>query len=242
MSGGREKSWKASYPGVFISASAEIAPELFEHPRFSTAAINAVTGPVVTRYIGALATALKAEGYAGDLLILHSGGGVLTARGGASLCSENCIIWNCSRCDCWRPHCSRMRFCECNQPRYGRHQHRHFPDVPGATPNATNMVRSEYGHPIMFPSVEVITIGAGGGSIASAGSGWIAAQRTTSAGADPGPACYGKGGTAATNTDANLLLGRLGERLLDGRLVLDRRRASRGCPTYGWLSAGIRRS
>jgi N-methylhydantoinase A len=58
-------------PGVFVCASAEIVPEMFEHPRFSTAMINAVTGPVVTRYISALDEALKADGYSGDLLILH---------------------------------------------------------------------------------------------------------------------------------------------------------------------------
>jgi len=68
-------------PGVFVCASAEVVPEMFEHPRFSTAMINAVTGPVVTRYISALDAALKADGYVGDLLILHSGGGVLTADG-----------------------------------------------------------------------------------------------------------------------------------------------------------------
>ena len=78
----------------------------------------------------------------------------------------------------------------------------------------------------MFPSVEVITIGAGGGSIAWLDPGGSLRNGPQSAGADPGPACYGKGGTAATNTDANLLLGRLGGGLLDGRLVLDRKRAS----------------
>ena len=62
-------------------------------------------------------------------------------RGGTSLRSESCVVRDRCRCDCWRAHCSRMRFCECNQPRYGRHQHRHFADVPGATPNAANMVR-----------------------------------------------------------------------------------------------------
>src|ERR1700757_2428534 len=84
----------------------------------------------------------------------------------------------------------------------------------------------EYGHPIMFPSVEVITIGAGGGSIAWLDPGGSLRNGPQSAGADPGPACYGKGGISATNTDANLLLGRLGEELLDGRLALDRQRAS----------------
>ena len=212
-------------PGVFISASAEIAPELFEHPRFSTAAINAVTGPVVTRYIGALAAALKAEGYAGDLLILHSGGGVLTADGArryaARVASSGIVAGAIAGA-----HIAR----ECG------FANAISLDMGGTSTDISLMYRGqlrmqptwsvEYGHPIMFPSVEVITIGAGGGSIAWLDPGGSLRNGPQSAGADPGPACYGKGGTSATNTDANLLLGRLGEGLLDGRLALDRQRAS----------------
>ena len=212
-------------PGVFVSASAEIAPELFEHPRFSTAVINAVTGPVVARYIGALAATLKAEGYAGDLLILHSGGGVLTAEGArryaARVASSGIVAGAIAGA-----HIAR----ECG------FANAISLDMGGTSTDISLMYRGqlrmqptwsvEYGHPIMFPSVEVITIGAGGGSIAWLDPGGSLRNGPQSAGADPGPACYGKGGTAATNTDANLLLGRLGEGLLDGRLVLDRRRAS----------------
>jgi N-methylhydantoinase A len=212
-------------PGTFISASAEIAPELFEHPRFSTAAINAVTGPVVARYIGALAAALKAEGYAGDLLILHSGGGVLTAEGArlyaARVASSGIVAGAIAGA-----HIAR----ECG------FANAISLDMGGTSTDISLMYRGqprmqptwsvEYGHPIMFPSVEVITIGAGGGSIAWLDPGGSLRNGPQSAGADPGPACYGKGGTAATNTDANLLLGRLGQALLDGRLALDRKRAS----------------
>ena len=80
----------------------------------------------------------------------------------------------------------------------------------------------EYGYPIMFPSIEVITIGAGGGSIAWIDPGRSLRNGPQSAGADPGPACYGAGGEAPTNTDANLVLGRLGDSLLDGKVSLDR--------------------
>lgn len=212
-------------PGVFISASAEIAPELFEHPRFSTTAINAVTGPVVGRYIGALAAALKAEGYAGDLLILHSGGGVLTAdaarRYAARVASSGIVAGAIAGA-----HIAR----ECG------FANAISLDMGGTSTDISLMYRGqlrmqptwsvEYGHPIMFPSVEVITIGAGGGSIAWLDPGGSLRNGPQSAGADPGPACYGKGGTSATNTDANLLLGRLGEGLLDGRLALDRKRSS----------------
>jgi N-methylhydantoinase A len=91
----------------------------------------------------------------------------------------------------------------------------------------------EYGYPIRFPSVEVSTIGAGGGSIA-----WIDAAGSLrngprSAGSDPGPACYGRGGEKPTNTDANLLLGRLGERLIGGAMTLDRSAAERAVSRIG---------
>ena len=207
-------------PGVFISASAEITPEMFEHPRFSTAVINAVTGPVVGRYIGALDTALKQQGYKGDLLILHSGGGVLTAEGSrryaARLASSGIVAGAIAG-----GHIAR----ECG------FQNAISLDMGGTSTDISLMYKGqlrmqstwsvEYGHPIMFPSVEVITIGAGGGSIAWRDPGGSLRNGPQSAGAAPGPACYGKGGLEATNSDANVVLGRLGTALLDGKLKLD---------------------
>jgi N-methylhydantoinase A len=104
--------------------------------------------------------------------------------------------------------------------------------VDGAT-RVTSDWYVEYGYPIKFPSVEVFTIGAGGGSIA-----WIDAAGSLrngpqSAGSDPGPACYGRGGEEPTNTDANLLLGRLGERLIGGAMTLDRSAAERAIARVG---------
>jgi N-methylhydantoinase A len=207
-------------PGVFISASAEIAPEMFEHPRFSTAVINAVTGPVVARYIGALDKALKDQDYKGDLLILHSGGGVLTAEGSrryaARLASSGIVAGAIAG-----GHIAR----ECG------FQNAISLDMGGTSTDISLMYKGqlrmqatwsvEYGHPIMFPSVEVITIGAGGGSIAWRDPGGSLRNGPQSAGATPGPACYGRGGVEATNSDANVVLGRLGTSLLDGKLKLD---------------------
>lgn len=80
----------------------------------------------------------------------------------------------------------------------------------------------EYGYPIGFPSIEILTIGAGGGSLAWKDEGGSLRNGPQSAGALPGPACYGQGGTEPTNSDANLVLGRLGENLLDGTMQLDK--------------------
>jgi N-methylhydantoinase A len=207
-------------PDVFVCASAEIVPEMFEHPRHSTAMINAVTAPVVSRYIERLDRSLKDAGYPGDLLILHSGGGVLTAAGasryaarlassgivagaiaGAQI-AQQCGFENAISLDMGGTSADISLCYKGNLP-------------------TTQRWHVEYGYPIMFPSIEVITIGAGGGSIAWIDPGGSLRNGPQSAGADPGPACYGTGGTAPTNTDANLLLGRLSGQLLDGEVRLD---------------------
>src|SRR3981189_1644914 len=79
----------------------------------------------------------------------------------------------------------------------------------------------EFGYPIRFSSIEVLTIGAGGGSLAWADEAGSLRQRTQTAGASPGPACYGNGNRQATNTDANVVLGRLGTSLAGGKIMLD---------------------
>ena len=86
----------------------------------------------------------------------------------------------------------------------------------------TNEWQVEYGHPIVFPSIEVLTIGAGGGSLAHIDIAGSLRNGPQSAGADPGPVCYRRGGEEPTNTDANLWLNRLGTDLADGEMTLDR--------------------
>src|SRR5438876_5323786 len=85
----------------------------------------------------------------------------------------------------------------------------------------------EYGYPICFPSIEVMTIGAGGGSFAWIDQAGSLRNGPQSAGANPGPACYGRGNDRPTNTDANLVLGRLGGNLIGGAMELDRAASER---------------
>ena len=94
--------------------------------------------------------------------------------------------------------------------------------VHGGELRTTNEWYVEYGHPIVFPSIEVLTIGAGGGSLATIDAAGSLRNGPQSAGSDPGPAAYGQGGEEPTNTDANLVLGRLGTRLVGGGMTLDR--------------------
>ena len=208
-------------PGVEITTSSETLPEIFEHERFSTTVVNAILSPVVGGYVARMNEALQQGGYASDLLMLHSGGGVMTpatagqfagrlagsgiaagaiaSRHIAMLCGyENSIGLDMGGTSC---------------------------DVSlvfGGESRVTKDWHIEFGYPIRFPSIEVLTIGAGGGSLAWIDDAGSLHNGPQSAGADPGPACYGRGNTVPTNTDANLALGRLGTSLAGGQIELDR--------------------
>ena len=208
-------------PGVEITTSSETLPEIFEHERFSTTVVNAILSPVVGGYVSRMNDALQEGGYESDLLMLHSGGGVMTpatagqfagrlagsgiaagaiaSRHIAMLCGyENSIGLDMGGTSC---------------------------DVSlvfGGESRVTKDWHIEFGYPIRFPSIEVLTIGAGGGSLAWIDDAGSLHNGPQSAGADPGPACYGRGNTTPTNTDANLALGRLGTQLAGGQIVLDK--------------------
>ncbi|MDE0050178.1 MAG: hydantoinase/oxoprolinase family protein [Rhodospirillales bacterium] len=208
-------------PGVEITTSSETLPEIFEHERFSTTVVNAILSPVVGGYVKRMNDALQKGGYASDLLMLHSGGGVMTpatagqfagrlagsgiaagaiaSRHIAMLCGyENSIGLDMGGTSC---------------------------DVSlvfGGESRVTKDWHIEFGYPIRFPSIEVLTIGAGGGSLAWIDDAGSLHNGPQSAGADPGPACYGRGNTTPTNTDANLALGRLGTQLAGGQIMLDK--------------------
>ena len=215
-------------PGVEITTSSETLPEIFEHERFSTTVVNAILSPVVGGYVNRMNEALQQGGYASDLLMLHSGGGVMTpatagrfagrlagsgiaagaiaSRHIAMLCGyENSIGLDMGGTSC---------------------------DVSlvfGGESRVTKDWHIEFGYPIRFPSIEVLTIGAGGGSLAWIDDAGSLHNGPQSAGADPGPACYGRGNTTPTNTDANLALGRLGTSLAGGRSSSTGRRRRPRC-------------
>ena len=207
-------------PDVHISISAEIMPEIFEHERFSTTMVNAVVSPVVVDYVSRLSDKLQDGGYTRDLLLLHTGGGVMTpasvkdfaARLAGSGIAAGAIA-------------SRFIGNLC-----GYENSIGF-DMGGTSTDVSLTYRGEstvtkdwyieYGYPIRFPSIEVLTIGAGGGSLAWKDEGGSLRNGPQSAGAMPGPACYSNGNMVATNSDANVVLGRLGHSLAGGDITLD---------------------
>lgn len=207
-------------PDVHISISSQIMPEIFEHERFSTTMVNAVVSPVVVDYVSRLNDKLADGGYSRDLLLLHSGGGVMTpasvkdfaARLAGSGIAAGAIA-------------SRFIGNLCGyENSIGFDMGGTSTDVSLAYQGNSTVTKDwyiEFGYPIRFPSIEVMTIGAGGGSLAWRDEGGSLRNGPQSAGATPGPACYGNGNEVATNSDANLVLGRLGTSLAGGDITLD---------------------
>ena len=219
-------------PAVAVSTSSGTLPEIFEYERFSTTVANAVLSPLVSGYVRRLEEQLAASGYAGDLLLLHSGGGVMTGamvQKFAGRIAASGIAAGAIACRHIAGLCGL-------QNAIGLDMGGTSTDISlvhEGHMRTTNQWAVEYGHPICFPSIEILTIGAGGGSLA-----WIDAAGSLrngpqSAGADPGPACYGAGGTEPTNTDANVVLGRLGGELVGGAVTLDHDAAERAMTRVG---------
>src|SRR5438132_5459727 len=210
-------------PGARVVASHEIAPEFREYERASTTAADAYLGPVCAHYFrslaercrdaglpeplvmrssGGVATIDEAARHAALVLVSGPAGGVVGAARVASLAGvENAISFDMGG--------TSTDVCLISGGRAER-----------------TLERSVGGLPIRLPMVDIHTVGAGGGSIAWRDAGGALRVGPRSAGANPGPACYGGGGAEPTVTDANLLLGRLPERLAGG-LELDRDAAAR---------------
>jgi N-methylhydantoinase A len=207
-------------PDVPISISSEILPEIFEHERFSTTVVNAALSPVVVDYTSRLGARLAEAGYKSDLLLLHTGGGVMTAgsvRDFAGRLAGSGIAAGAIA--------SRHIAAQCGFPNsIGLDMGGTSCDVSLAYEGQSRVTKDwfiEFGYPIRFPSIEVLTIGAGGGSLAWTDEAGGLRNGPQSAGANPGPACYGRGNTVPTNTDANVTLGRLGTALAGGSITLD---------------------
>jgi N-methylhydantoinase A len=217
---------EAELPGVTVSTSAEVLPEIFEHERFSTTVANAVLSPLISGYVNRLQDRLAEQGYDGDVLLLHSGGGVMTPK-----LAERFAVRLAASGIAAGAIASRHIATLCGFPNaIGFDMGGTSTDVSLVYQGEERVTKEwfvEYGYPICFPSIEVLTIGAGGGSFAWIDEAGSLRNGPQSAGAHPGPACYGRGNDRPTNTDANLVLGRLGANLIGGAMGLDRDAADR---------------
>jgi N-methylhydantoinase A len=225
-------------PGVSISTSAEVLPEIFEHERFSTTVANAVLSPLIGGYVRRLSDRLSEHGYENDVLLLHSGGGVMTPK-----TAERLAVRLAASGIAAGAIASRHIATLCGFPNaIGFDMGGTSTDISlvyGGEERVTKEWFVEYGYPIVFPSIEVLTIGAGGGSFAWIDEAGSLRNGPQSAGAVPGPACYGRGNDRPTNTDANVVLGRLGSELIGGAMTLDRDAAARAITQHIGVPLGL---
>lgn len=234
----------------FVSASHEISREFREYERTSTAVLNAYVGPSTAHYLARFGDSLRQAGFAGNLYLMGSNGGVLTedeTRVRPLLLVESGPVGGAA-----------------GAAELGAQlglKHLVAFDMGGTTAKAVLIEDGEAvvsplywvggydrGYPVQAAVLDIVEVGAGGGSIAGINELGAVQVGPRSAGAAPGPACYARGGTEPTVTDANLWLGRLdGERFLGGTMKLDggladaalTDLATRLGQTTEWLAAGI---
>jgi N-methylhydantoinase A len=211
------------YPRARVVASHEVAPEFREYERASTTAVDAYLGPVVSRYLEALGAACGGAGLP-EPLVMRSSGGVATLAEAAAHPALALVSG---------PAAGVVGAAKV--ARVAGIENAIALDMGGTSTDVCLIAGGEAeraserevaGLPLRLPTVDLQTVGAGGGSLVWRDSAGALRVGPESAGADPGPACYGRGGTRPTVTDANLLLGRLPERLA-GNLQLDRAAADR---------------
>jgi N-methylhydantoinase A len=212
-------------PNLFVSASHELSREYREYERTSTVAANAYVGPKVSQYLGDLERRLRGSGFAGNLMIMQSNGGLSDVE----LARRQCIQMMESG-----PAAGvvgTMALCEMLDLETAIAF-----DMGGTTAKASVIRRGEpslspdyfiggynEGLAVRIPVLDIVEVGTGGGSIGWLDEGGGLHVGPRSAGAEPGPASYGRGGTEPTVTDANVILGRLSpERFLGGEMRLNR--------------------
>lgn len=216
-------------PGLYISTSSEVFPFMREYDRFTTTTVNAYVQPVVDRYLGGLEKGFQEKGFRGNLYIMTSSGGTVTTDTARRL-PVRMLESGPAAGVLMSAHLGRNM----NLPNLLSY------DMGGTTAKGClirkGTPRKEYhmevarvhefkqgsGLPIKTPVIDMIEIGSGGGSIAEVDQRGLIKVGPQSSGADPGPACYGLGGTQATLTDANLVLGYLDpDFFVGGRMALD---------------------
>jgi N-methylhydantoinase A len=212
------------FPDMFVTASHELSQEYREFERTSTTAANAFVGKTIRRYVGELEASLREKSFDGSLFIVKSSGGLYSAEEAQSKC-----IWMLESGPA-AGVVGAKALCD----EIGLKDAIAF-DMGGTTAKAgvirdgqalttsTGMIGGYLrGLPVQVAMIDISEVGTGGGSIARVGPGGSLRVGPQSAGAEPGPACYGRGGSEPTVTDANLVLGRLGaDRFLGGEMQLD---------------------
>ncbi|MBI3434862.1 MAG: hydantoinase/oxoprolinase family protein [Proteobacteria bacterium] len=215
---------QAACPDMFVTASHELSQEYREYERTSTAAANAYVGPRVRRYLAEMDAHVKNAGFDGNFFIVQSSGGLFDVVEAQDACIRMLESGPAAGVIGTRILCANA----------GLDNAIAF-DMGGTTAKAGVIHGGQVlmtggaliggyatGLPLQIPMIDIQEVGAGGGSIARVETGGALRVGPQSAGAQPGPACYGGGGVEPTVTDANLVLGRLAaDRFLGGEMTLD---------------------
>ena len=228
------------FPEAYLTLSSEINPEFREYFRASTTVINTVLMPIVARYVDKLQGEIAARGFKSGLYVMQSGGGLMTgevardkparmvesgpAAGviaastlGTLLGYSNVISFDMGGTT------AKAGLVERGRPKLAANY-----EVGSAAISPDAHGRKGSGYPLNTPVIDLVEIGAGGGSIAWIDTGGALRVGPQSAGADPGPACYMAGGTLPTVTDANVVLGRIDpDYFLGGEMKLDQKAAEK---------------
>lgn len=233
---------RSVWPNAYVTAATEILPEIREFERASTATLNAYLQPVVSSYLERLENALSGRGFSGDILIVQSNGGVMavdtarrypvrTALSGpaAGVIAATAIARAAGFDD--------IITCDMGGTSFD------VSLVTGGKAALAAQTAIDFGMVVRTPMIEITTIGAGGGSIASVDRSGLLQVGPESAGSDPGPVCYGLGNERPTVTDANLVLGRINpDRPIGGKLArldVEAARAAIGAHVARPLGLGI---
>ncbi|HET9244066.1 MAG TPA: hydantoinase/oxoprolinase family protein [Gaiella sp.] len=222
-----------SLPGVPISLSSDVAPEFREYLRASTTVINAALQPIVSRYLASVERRLADVGVRAKLLVMQSSGGVFgseaaarrpvfmvesgpaagviaSANLGTALGCPDVLSFDMGGTT------AKIGLVQDGMPRVRKDY------AVGSQAAAGVGAQALSGYPVRTPAIDLVEIGAGGGSIAWIDTGGMLRVGPRSAGAEPGAVCYGRGGTEPTVTDANLVLGRLNPGyILGGEIEVD---------------------
>jgi N-methylhydantoinase A len=196
------------WPNQYITVGSELLPEYREYERGTTAAINGFVQPIIVRYLHTLAADLAGQGYRRDLLVMQGNGGTMSvdvaARHAVStLMSGPAAGIKAAAYTALAAGHRNIISCDMGGTSFD------VGVIRDGRPALTTDKEMGYGLPVRVPMIDIHTIGAGGGSIARVNTAAILQVGPESAGADPGPISYGRGGEEPTITDANLVLGRL---------------------------------
>ncbi len=221
-------------PGVAVSISSEVSPQMREYERFNTTVANAYIKPLMTSYLGRLEQRLAAEGVDCRIFLMHSGGGIISLEnaaefpvrlvesgpaGGAVFAAHIAARYGLSKVLSFDMGGTTAKICLIKD---------HTPKTSRVFEVArTYRFKKGSGMPISIPVIDMVEIGAGGGSLAHVDALRQIRVGPESAGSEPGPACYGRGGTRPAVTDADLVLGKLDpDNFAGGTIALSRAASS----------------